>query len=74
MFGIAKAPLLEYRYEELDKLAEQVIRSQTSLTGVHPKLSLSTMDPTGLPSSACGETISLSPKPPTIYSFLKTKI
>ncbi len=40
MFGIAKAPLLEYRYEELDKLAEQVIRSQTSLTGVQPKLSL----------------------------------
>lgn len=39
MFGIAKAPLLEYRYEELDKLAEQVIRSQTSLTGVQPKLS-----------------------------------
>ena len=40
MFGIAKAPLLEYRYEELDKLAEQVIRSQISLTGVQPKLSL----------------------------------
>lgn len=40
MFGIAKAPLLEYRYEDLDKLAEQVIRSQTSLTGVQPKLSL----------------------------------
>ena len=40
MFGIAKAPLLEYRYKELDKLAEQVIRSQTSLTGVQPKLSL----------------------------------
>ncbi|MBF1062638.1 MAG: HipA domain-containing protein [Prevotellaceae bacterium] len=40
MFGIAKAPLLEYKYEELDKLAEQVIRSQTSLTGVQPKLSL----------------------------------
>ena len=40
MFGIAKAPLLEYRYEDLDKLAEQVLRSQTSLTGVQPKLSL----------------------------------
>ena len=31
---------LEYRHEELDQLAEQVIRAQTSLTGVQPKLSL----------------------------------
>lgn len=33
-------PLLEYKHEELDQLAEQVIRAQTSLTGVQPKLSL----------------------------------
>lgn len=39
-FGIATAPLLEYRREELDALAAQVIQSQTSLTGVQPKLSL----------------------------------
>ena len=39
-FGTSEAPLLEYRHEELDELAEQVIRSQTSLTGVQPKLSL----------------------------------
>lgn len=39
-FGTNEAPLLEYRHEELDELAEQVIRSQTSLTGVQPKLSL----------------------------------
>ena len=39
-FGLQEAPLLNYRHEELDKLAEQVIRSQTSLTGVQPKLSL----------------------------------
>ena len=39
-FGLQEAPLLDYRHEELDKLAEQVIRSQTSLTGVQPKLSL----------------------------------
>lgn len=39
-FGIREAPLLEYKYEELDKLAEQVIQAQTSLTGVQPKLSL----------------------------------
>ena len=39
-FGLQEAPLLDYRHEELDKLAEQVIRSQSSLTGVQPKLSL----------------------------------
>ena len=31
---------MEYRHEDLDRLAEQIIRSQTSLTGVQPKLSL----------------------------------
>ncbi|MCQ2232853.1 MAG: HipA domain-containing protein [Paludibacteraceae bacterium] len=39
-FGTADAPLLEYRREELDALATQVIQAQTSLTGVQPKLSL----------------------------------
>lgn len=39
-FGTKEVPLLEYRHEELDRLAEQVIRAQTSLTGVQPKLSL----------------------------------
>ena len=39
-FGTREAPLLEYRHEDLDQLAEQVIRAQTSLTGVQPKLSL----------------------------------
>ncbi|MBO4893184.1 MAG: HipA domain-containing protein [Prevotella sp.] len=39
-FGTKDVPLLEYRHEELDQLAEQVIRAQTSLTGVQPKLSL----------------------------------
>lgn len=39
-FGLREAPLLEYRHEDLDSLAEQVIRAQTSLTGVQPKLSL----------------------------------
>jgi serine/threonine-protein kinase HipA len=32
--------LLNYRHEDLERLAEQVIRAQTSLTGVQPKLSL----------------------------------
>ena len=40
IFGVPEAPLLEYRHEDLDQLAEQVIRAQTSLTGVQPKLSL----------------------------------
>lgn len=39
-FGTSDAPLLEYRREELDALAAQVIKAQTSLTGVQPKLSL----------------------------------
>lgn len=40
LFGTKAVPLLEYRHENLDLLAEQIIRSQTSLTGVQPKLSL----------------------------------
>ena len=39
-FGTREVPVLEYRHEDLDRLAEQVIRAQTSLTGVQPKLSL----------------------------------
>ena len=39
-FDTKETPLLEYRHEDLDSLAEQVIRAQTSLTGVQPKLSL----------------------------------
>ena len=39
-FGMSEAPALEYRHEDLDLLAEQIIRAQTSLTGVQPKLSL----------------------------------
>lgn len=39
-FGTPDAPLLEYRREDLDALAAQVIQAQTSLTGVQPKLSL----------------------------------
>lgn len=39
-FGTAKPPLLPYTRRDLLPLAEQVIRSQTALTGVQPKLSL----------------------------------
>jgi serine/threonine-protein kinase HipA len=40
IFGVSKAPELPYSRAELQGLAEQVIRSQTTLTGVQPKLSL----------------------------------
>ena len=39
-FGTEKAPALDYSCEELENLALQVIKDQTSLTGVQPKLSL----------------------------------
>lgn len=39
-FCTTEAPLMEYRREDLDALATQVIQAQTSLTGVQPKLSL----------------------------------
>jgi len=40
IFGSAIPPLLPYTRENLSELAEQVIRSQTTITGVQPKLSL----------------------------------
>lgn len=39
-FGTATAPILDYTREEMDELAAQIIKSQTTLTGVQPKLSL----------------------------------
>ena len=39
-FGTATAPSLDYTRAQMDELAAQVIRSQTTLTGVQPKLSL----------------------------------
>lgn len=38
-FGTEKVPVLDYTCEDLEKLAIQVIKDQTSLTGVQPKLS-----------------------------------
>lgn len=40
IFGTKIPASLDYTRENLDSLAEQVIKSQTSLTGVQPKLSL----------------------------------
>ena len=39
-FGSATVPTLDYTRAEMDKLAAKVIQSQTTLTGVQPKLSL----------------------------------
>lgn len=39
-FGTTTLPALDYTTEQLDRLALQIIRDQTSLTGVQPKLSL----------------------------------
>lgn len=39
-FGTAAVPSLDYTREQMDELAAQIIRSQTTLTGVQPKLSL----------------------------------
>ena len=39
-FGTHTAPSLDYTRAQMDELAAQVIKSQTTLTGVQPKLSL----------------------------------
>ena len=39
-FGTTEAPALDYSRDEMDTLAGQIIQSQTTLTGVQPKLSL----------------------------------
>jgi len=39
-FGTSEAPALDYSRDEMDALAGQIIQSQTTLTGVQPKLSL----------------------------------
>ena len=39
-FGTTTAPTMDYTQKDMDRLAEQIIRSQTTLTGVQPKLSL----------------------------------
>jgi len=40
IFGVAKAPQLDYSMDEMDALASRIIQAQTTLTGVQPKLSL----------------------------------
>lgn len=40
MFGQPVPPILPYKEEDLEKLAEEVLRTHTTVTGVQPKLSL----------------------------------
>lgn len=39
-FGVSPAPILDYTRADMDSLAAEVIKSQTTLTGVQPKISL----------------------------------
>ena len=39
-FGVSPAPLFDYTRADMDALAMEIIQSQTTLTGVQPKLSL----------------------------------
>lgn len=47
-FGIATPPELNYTRDNLDELAGEIIRRQTTLTGVQPKLSLYMQNQDGL--------------------------
>ena len=40
LFGMPQAPILPYTSSEVRALADEVVRSQTTVTGVQPKLSL----------------------------------
>jgi serine/threonine-protein kinase HipA len=40
IFGVSNPPILPYGENNMEALAEQVIKSQTTVTGVQPKLSL----------------------------------
>lgn len=40
MFGIKQQPLMDYTQADMERLATEIIRSQTTLTGVQAKLSL----------------------------------
>ncbi len=46
-FGKNKPPIIEYTLNEMLELAEQVVKSQRTVTGVQPKLSLNSAKMTG---------------------------
>lgn len=47
IFGIKEQPLMEYTQADMERLATEIIRTQTTLTGVQPKLSLNLTDHEG---------------------------
>lgn len=44
MFGQSQPPVLPYTEEQLEELASKIIKAQTTITGVQPKISLHLMD------------------------------
>lgn len=46
-YGMYPAPTLNYKRSDMDRLAREVIETQTTLTGVQPKLSLHVLDHEG---------------------------
>ena len=59
-FGTHTAPSLDYTRAQMDELAAQVIRSQTTLTGVQPKRNI-------FPSSEISSTLTYLSTPENVY-------
>ena len=79
LFGTKEAPVLPYIRKEIGDLAKQVVRAQTTLTGVQAKLSLDVNpggknEPSRFTIVGLWENTSSSPKPTAIAVFRKSKI
>ena len=76
LFGTKEAPILPYMRNDIGDLANQVVRSQTTLTGVQAKMSIPVARTSHLvlPSSDYGANIFSSLKPTAIVVFRKSKI
>ena len=77
IFGSKTVPLLPYTKADIKQLAEQVIRSQTTLTGVQAKLSLdisSSTNRNALLSLVYGDVIFSNRKRNNLNTCLKLRI
>ena len=77
IFGSKTVPLLPYTKADIKQLAEQVIRSQTTLTGVQAKLSLdisSSPNRNALLSLVYGDVIFSNRKRNNLNTCLKLRI
>ena len=79
IFGTPQVPLLPYTRANIAELAREVIRSQTTLTGVQAKLSLDIAKEAKAPrnalrSSGCGAAISSNRRPNIIRICRNWKI